>query len=170
MTCTEARALMLECLTGSTPPDTRRALQAHLQTCPACVAEAQGVEETVALLHAAPDPHLSEGQWAEFSHALQLRIDRESLTVWARFRGWLQVPRVAWGMAAATATLAVVLVVTTVFHSTPPRAQLVDLPAPLRGLVTESMRRSSSSMATTLDLWNAQLAEAPTEAEAAGGN
>ncbi len=170
MTCTEARALMLECLTGSTPPDARRALQAHLQTCSACVSEAQGVEETVALLRAFPDPRLSEGQWAEFSHALQLRIDRESLTVWARFRRWLQVPRVAWGMAAATATLAVVLVVTTVFRTTPQPAQLVDLPATVRGLVTESMRRSSSSMATTLDLWNAQLAEAPTEAEAAGGN
>ncbi len=170
MTCTEARALMLECLTGSTPPDARRALQAHLQTCPACRMEAQGVEETVALLRAVPDPHLSEQQWAEFSHALQLRIDREGLTVGARFRRWLRVPRVAWGMAAATATIAVGLVVTTVFRSTPPSAQLVDLPAPMRGLVTESMRSSSSSMATTLDLWNMQLAEAPTEAEAAGGN
>jgi len=170
MTCREARALMLECLTGSTPPDARRALQAHLDACPACAVEAQGVAETVSVLHAIPDPQLSQGQWAEFTQALQRRIDQEQLTLWSRVGRWLRVPRVAWGMAATTATLVLVLAGTTVFRSIAPPARPVELPTPIHGLVTESMRQSSSSMATTLDMWSSQLAEIPTETESSGGN
>ncbi len=169
MICDEARALMLVCLTGSTPPDARRALQAHLESCRTCAAEAQGLEETMVLLRAVPDPQLSEAQWAEFSRTLQLRFAREPMTVWARVVRGLRMPRVAWGMAATTVAVVVVLAVTTVFRATPPPVTVADLPTAWRGMVTDSMTRAIPSMATTLDVWTAQLAEAPTATELVEG-
>jgi anti-sigma factor RsiW len=161
MTCQEARDLMVECLTGSTAPDTRRGLQAHLQECEVCAAEAHGFEEMVALLRAVPEPRVSETQWQEFSSALQLRLDREAQAPWNRVKGWLRKPRVAWGTAVATAAFVVALAGTLLFRTTLPPTASKPLPPTYRGLVTESMARMTSSMATTLSIWDAQLAEAP---------
>ncbi len=169
MTCDEARALMLECLTGSTPPDARRALQAHLESCRTCVAEARGLEETMVLLHGVPDPQLSEVQWAEFSRTLQLRLAREPMPVWARVVRGLRMPRVAWSMAATMVAVVVVLAMATVFRATPPPVTVVDLPTAWRGMVSDSMRQAIPSMATTLDVWTTQLAEAPTATELVEG-
>ncbi len=173
MTCREARDLLLECVTGSTVPDVRRALQAHLQTCGACQEEAQALEKTVTLLRAAPEPHLSEIHWAEFARALQQRLDREADTLWRRFGRWVRIPRVAWSTAAATAALVVVLGVALLGRPTPgsDTASPDSLTIAVRELVTESMARSLPSMATALDVWNAEVAavELPDEQAPGGG-
>ncbi len=172
MSCREARELMLECLTGSVTPDQRRAVEGHLQTCAACRVQAHGVEETVALLRAVPEPHLSQAHWTEFMSALQHRLDRDASPVWSRFRRWVAMPRVAWRTAAAASALVVLLGVSLVVRSTPvPQpVPLAGLPEGLRGLVTESMARAMPSMASSLDIWNDQLAaEVLPDQESTGG-
>ncbi len=169
MTCEEARNLMLECLTGSTPPDARRALQDHLQTCQVCAAEAQGVEDTVALLRTVPDRQLSESQWGQFAQALQVRLAQETVPVWVRLMHWLRRPRVAWGTATATAALVAALVVSIAFRVPAPVAQ-TDLPLAWRAMVTDSMTRAAPSMTGTLEVWTAQLAETPADLELTGGD
>jgi len=168
MTCQEARDLMVECLTGSTAPDTRRALQAHLQECEVCAAEAHGFEETVARLRAVPEPRVSETQWQEFSRALQLRLEREAQAPWNRVKGWLRRPRVAWGTAVATAAFVVALAGTVLLRTTLPPTASTPLPPNFRGFVTASMAGMTSSMATTLAIWDAQLVEAPPSPDTPG--
>ncbi len=168
MTCQEARDLMVECFTGSTAPDTRRALQAHLQVCEVCAAEAHGFEETVARLRAVPEPRVSETQWQEFARALQLRLDREALAPWNRVKGWLRRPRVVWGTAVATAAFVVALAGSVLFRTTLPPTANKPLPPTFQGLVTASMAQMTTSMATTLAIWDAQLAEAPPSPDTPG--
>ncbi len=173
MTCHAARDLMLVCLTGSATPDERRALQAHLHSCPDCRAQAGAVEETVTLLRAVPEPHLIEAHWAAFSHALQQRLEEETNTLWSRVTRWARIPRVAWRTAVASSVLVVVLGVTLLLRTTPPQtASVPGLPATLSGLVTESIARAMPSMASTLDLWSAQLVspDVSSDQEPAGGD
>lgn len=163
MTCQEARDLMLECMTGSTPPDRRRALVAHLQTCPGCAAEVQGFEETVALLKSVPEPRVMEAQWEEFASALQGRLAREATSPWGQLRRWLRQPRVAWGTAVATATVIVILAGSTFLRPSHAPVALTNLPPAWHGLVTDSMAQMAPSMTSTLAVWDAQLAEVPPE-------
>lgn len=168
MICQEARDLMVECVTGSTPPDTRRTLLAHLQECAACAAEARTFEETTALLHAVPEPHVSKTQWQEFSSALQLRLDREARSPWSRVQQWLRRPAVAWGTAVATAAFVVVVAGSLLVRTTPPPTAFRPLPQSVGGLVTESMAQMASSMNATLAVWDSQLAEVPPSSDVPG--
>lgn len=155
MTCKAARALMLECLTGTTPPDVRRALQAHLHTCAACRQEAQTLEETVTLLRAVPAPRLLAAYWGTFMAALERRFQHETPGTWRRLVRWLRNPRTAWSTAAATSALVVALGIALLVHPT----NQIESPAPpgptgsLHGLVTDSIVQSMPSMVAAINLW-----------------
>lgn len=172
MTCQEARDLMLVCVTGTTPPDERRALAAHLQTCADCRIEAAALEETMALLRAAPEPRLPDGHWASFMAALDRRLQQDLHHPWRWLLRRIRNPRTAWSTAAATSALVLALGIALLVHpvnrtgSLPPTA-----PIGLQGLVTDSIVQAMPSMAASLDIWKAGLsaAEVPYEFVSAGG-
>lgn len=158
MTCQEVRALMLECLTGTTPPDTRRAILAHLEVCAACRAETETMEETVGLLRTIPEPRMSEQHWASFMGALEQRLLQETAG-WRRLFEWTRNLRLAWSTAAATSALLVALGIALLVHPTPPLGRMAssDQAIWLNSFMTESMVQSMPSMAAALDLWKAGL-------------
>lgn len=158
MNCREARDLILESLTGTTPPDRRRALLAHLQECSSCRREAAEMEETVGMLRAVPEPRLQGDLWAEFMVALDRRI-AEEMTGWRWLVRLLRTPRIAWGAAAATSVVVVALAVILFVwpFSQSERAANDDAQADLSGLVTESVVQSFPSMTTVLTSWKAGL-------------
>jgi anti-sigma factor RsiW len=157
MNCKETKDLILESLTGTTPPDRRRGLIAHLEECSSCRREAAGMEETVAMLRAAPDPRFPEGHWTEFMSVLERRLARER-TGWRRLIRVLRKPRVAWGTAATTSVVVVALgfVLFMQPFSQPDRAA-DETQVDLSGVVTESVVQSLPSMSTSLTSWKAGL-------------
>lgn len=172
MNCDQANNLMLECLTGTMPPDGRRALQAHLNTCASCRRRAQEMEETVGLLRTVPEPHLPEAHWPQFMAALDRRLDRET-TGWRRFVRWVRTPRIAWSTAAATSAMVVALGIALLVQpaSEFERASVEDPSAYLRGLVTDNIVQAMPSMSTALTSWKAGLdaSEVPYEFPPIGG-
>src|SRR5574341_232084 len=109
MKCVEARELLVETLSGTTPPDLRRAVMSHLASCAGCRAEAAVLEETAQLLRGVPDAHLRDEHWDVFMTRLDARLAREQRHVWGRVQRWLRQPRHAWTAAGATAVLVAVL-------------------------------------------------------------
>lgn len=156
--CREARDLLLETLTGSTPPDLRRRLSDHLAACEACRAEAVALEEATARLRAVPEPRLPEGYWAEFMAALDRRLAADRQRPWARIQRWVRNPIHAWSTAVAAAALVLVL---TFSLRTPPadlaRTSTADQPAAVEGLMTDAMVRSLPAMNVSLTVWKAGL-------------
>lgn len=156
--CREARDLLLETLTGSTPPDLRRRLSAHLAACEACRAEAAALEEATARLRAVPEPRLPEGSWAEFMAVLDRRLAADRQRPWARVLRWVRNPVHAWSTGVAAAALVLVL---TLGLLTPPadvpRISTVDQPAAVEGLMTDAMVKSLPAMNVSLTVWKAGL-------------
>lgn len=169
MNCSEARHLIIECMTGTTAPDTRRALAAHLETCAACRAVAADTAPMVSLLRAAPEPRVPEGQWAAFMRALDGRLARET-SGWRRLVPWMRSPRLAWGTAAAASVLVVALGVARLLHPAGvEQAGSGDPSLPLQGMMTESVLQTMPAMSAALDLWKAGLVAADVPYELSGG-
>lgn len=157
MNCQEARDLMLETLTGTTVPDVRRLVEAHLADCPACRQEAAALEETALLLRTAPEPALHDDHWDTFMVRLQARIETERRAPWARVLRWLQQPRHVWTTAAATTALVIGLgMALLVQPGAPPTT--VDLPSgQLAGFVSPQVVRAMPAMTTSLSVWKSGL-------------
>lgn len=161
---------MIECLTGTTPPDQRRALQAHLETCATCRAQARELEETAGLLRAAPEPRIPGGYWAAFMAALDQRVAQESQG-WRHLVRWIRNPRLAWSTAATASAAVLALGLTLLLR---PAGQLSTLsPDPntlIRGFMTEAIVQSMPSISAALDLWKAGLtaSEVPYESPPGG--
>lgn len=157
MDCKEARDLILECLSGTTPPHHRRALVAHLEDCSVCRREVAEMEDTVAMLRAVPDPRLAPGHWAEFMSALDRRVVLET-TGWRRLSRLLRTPRIAWSTAAATSVVVVALGFVLFAQPFPrPERASDESQVDLSGVVTESLVQSFPSMSTALTSWKAGL-------------
>ncbi len=153
MTCKEARDALLETLTGRTPPDLRRGVAAHLESCADCRAEASRLEGTVDLLRAAPDPEPPDGFWPGFMARLEERNAREPVSVWARLRRRISVPALA--PAAATAIVVLVFVVSTLLRpAMGPDGAAVN---PLTPYLTDSMRTLLPSLEQTVQIWQSGL-------------
>ena len=153
VTCQDARNALLETLTGRTPPDLRRAVAAHLETCADCRAEAARLEETVGLLRAVPDPEAPEGFWAGFMAQLEERLAREPASLWTRLRRRISVPALA--PAAATAIVVLVFVVSTLLR--PGMAPDSTAPNPVAPYLTDSMRTLMPSLEQTVQIWQSGL-------------
>lgn len=156
MNCRDATDLILESLTGTTPPDRRRALLAHLDECSSCRREAAEMEESVGKLRAVGEPRLPDGHWAAFMGALERRIAQENAG-WRRLVRFFRMSRIAWTTAAATSVAAVALAI--IFLVQPfgrhNRAADEDAQADLSGFVTESVVQSMPSMTASLASWKA---------------
>lgn len=156
MNCNETKELILESLTGTTPPDRRRALVAHLHDCSSCRREAAQMEETVTMLRAAPDSRLPEGHWTEFMAALERRIARER-TGWRRLVRLFRTPRIVWGMAATISVVVVLGFVLLMQPFSPSDQAAQESQVDLGGVVTESVVQFLPSMSTSLTSWKAGL-------------
>lgn len=169
MDCQEARDLIVESLTGTTPPDVRRSLAAHLTACAACRVVAAEVEQAVHLLRAAPEPRIPEGYWAAFTAALDARVAREKAG-WRRWFGWARSPRLAWSTAAAASVLVVAL---GLARLTQPagvdRGRVDDPTAGLSGLMTEAVVQTMPAMSAALESWKAGFSAADVSYEMSGG-
>lgn len=155
MNCRETKDIILESLTGTTPPDRRRALLVHLDECSSCRREAAQMEETVTMLRVAPDPHLPEGRWTEFMASLERRIARER-TGWRRLLRVLRTPRIAWGTAAATSMVVVALGFVLLTHPfSAPDQTANESQVDLSGVVTESVVQFLPSVSTSVTSWKA---------------
>lgn len=154
MECRQARALLLEAVTGTTPPDLRRALARHLDGCRACRREAAALEETARTLRAVPEPRLLPGHWEAFMVRLDraLAVDRNRPL--ARAARWLRAPRHAWSTAAAAAALIVAMAL-ALLGGPPPAAQPPAPPGPVNGFMTESIVRAQPAMGGSLSVWKA---------------
>lgn len=172
MNCREAQDLLIECVTGMTPPDRRRALLGHLENCPSCRREAEGVEGMVALLRTVPEPRMPEGHWTQFMAALDRRVAQET-TGWRRLVRLIRTPRIAWSTAAATSVVMVALGIALLVRPVrqPDRAAEEDPHAYLNALVTDSVVQSLPSMSSLLASWKAGLtaSEVPYEPLPTGG-
>jgi len=97
--CREARDLLLEAISGTTPPELRRALVRHLEACESCRHEAAALEETAALLRAVPEPPLRDGYWDAFMAGLDRRLQADRGQPLARLTRWIRTPLHAWSTA-----------------------------------------------------------------------
>ena len=120
MNCLQTRELIVETLSGSAPPDLRRAVGTHLASCAACRAEAAALEETTRLLRDVPEARLRDEQWDGFMAQLDARLAAEHRRPWNRVRRWLRRPRHAWATAGATAALVVGLGSVLLMPAAPP--------------------------------------------------
>jgi len=159
--CHEARGALLETLTGRTPPDTRRAVAAHLTVCPACRQEAAALEETVALLRSAPAPVPPEGFWGDFMVRLGERIERTPVSIGARLRRWVFAPSLL-GPAAATAVALIILIVSSLAQLPEP-VSAPSTRAQVTPFLTESMKTFLPALAETVELWQSGLGELEAE-------
>lgn len=168
MDCEEARDLLVESVTGTTPPDLRRALDAHLRTCEACRAQAADLARTVTVLRAVPEPHLPEGIWAGFMGELHRRLERETAG-WQRVVRWARTPRLAWSTAVASALVvalsAALLVRPAPMERVPPGEQSLRLGP----FLTESVVQTIPSVTAALDLWKAGFTAVDVSYDAAPG-
>lgn len=172
MDCREARDLLLETLTGTTPPDVRRRLAEHLVTCEVCRSEASTLEETAVLLRAVPEPRLLEGHWAEFMAALDRRLEADRQQPWARVRRWVRTPLHAWSTAVATSAVVVALGLALLGHPVDQaRISTIDQPASVQvqGLMTDAMVKTLPAMNASLAVWKAGLGASEVPYELDGG-
>jgi len=168
MECSEARDLLLEVSSGTTPPDARRALRSHLEGCPACRREAETVENMSALLRTAPEPRLSEGHWADFMTALDRRLDAERNQPWPRVLRWVRNPVHAWSTAAATSAVVVALGIALLTNPTP-RPTALTQDAPVEAFMTERMVTAMPAMDASLTVWKASLGASEDPYDLSGG-
>lgn len=168
MDCEAARDLLIESVTGTTPPDLRRALDAHLRTCEACRAQAADLAHTVAVLRAVPEPHLPEELWTGFMGELDRRLEQETAG-WRDVVRWVRKPRLAWSTAAASA-LVVALSAALLVHPTQrERVPSEEQSLRLDPFLTESVVQAIPSVTATLDLWKAGFTAADVSYDATPG-
>lgn len=168
MTCSEARDLLLEALSGTTPPDTRRALRSHLEGCPACRGEAEAFEHTSALLRSVPELRLPEGHWADFMTVLDRRLSAERNQPGPRVLRWIRNPVHAWSTAAATSAVVVALGIALLTSPTP-RPASVTQDAPVQVFMTERMVTAMPAMDASLEVWRASLGASEDPYDLSGG-
>jgi|GEM_PF-1150050 len=169
VSCKEARDLLLEVVSGTTPPDARRALWRHLDVCEDCRREAAALEETVVLLRAVPEPHLGDEHWARFMAGLDRRLESARAAPWARTPRWFRHPVHAWTTAAATVALVVVLGLT--LSGRPWSRQAAEPePNPLRGFATQSVVDALPAMDASLAVWKAGFGAPDVSYELTGGD
>lgn len=169
MNCQDVRELIVETLSGTTPPDLRRAVETHLASCAACRAEASDVEETAQLLRRVLDAHLRDEHWDAFMTRLDARLAADLRRPWNRVRRWFHNPRHAWSTAAATAALVVALgalllgpVNPAAESDDPDAARVIELLSPQ---VVEGMPAMNASLA----VWKAGLGAGEVSYELTGG-
>jgi len=169
--CREVRDLLLEVVSGTTPPDLRRALAQHLERCERCRHEAAALEETAALLRSAAEPSLRDGHWDTFMAGLDRRLQAERRRPLARLVRWIRTPLHAWSTAAATAALVVALMFALVGGQAPAR---VDSPVvqgvPIQGFMTDSIVDALPAMNASLSVWKAGFGAIDVPYDAAGGD
>jgi len=166
--CREAQSLLLEAVSGTTSPDVRRALRRHLDGCAACRREAAALEETTALLHAVPEPHLGDDHWERFMAGLDRRLETARARPWARLTRWLRHPGHAWTTAAAATALVVALGFALLGV---PRPEASSPPAePLRAYITQSVVDAWSAMDTSLAVWKAGFGAGDVSYDLTGGD
>jgi anti-sigma factor RsiW len=73
--CDELRDALAAEIAGECEPDTRPALAAHLDGCPACAAERDRLRGALAILRAEEVPDPGALYWASFDARLRARID-----------------------------------------------------------------------------------------------
>jgi anti-sigma factor RsiW len=172
MNCADVRELLVETLSGTTPPGLRRAADAHLASCAGCRAEAAAIEETARLLRRVPDACLRDEHWATFMARLDARLAHERRRHWNRMRRWLRQPRRAWTAAGATAALAVALGIVLLGpggrpleSDRPPDAVTVQVLTLVSPRVVEDMPAMNASVA----VWKAGLGASDVSYELTGG-
>lgn len=170
MECSEARDLLLEALTGTTPPDVRRALRTHLEGCPACRREAEAFENTSALLRSVAEPRLSEGHWADFMMVLDRRLDAERNQPWQRVLRWIRNPIHAWSTAAATSAVVVALGLALLINPNARQTGITNTEnAPVQAFMTERMVSAMPAMDASLAVWKASLGASEVSYDLSGG-
>lgn len=169
MNCENARHLIVETLTGTVPPDLRRAVEEHLASCRDCRAEAAMVEETIGLLRAVPEARLREEHWADFMARLERRLET-GRSIWEHLRRWWQNPRHAWQTVAATSVLIIALGAAWMMQ---PGLQVVEVPSPtnaqLHVFVTDAVRQGMPGISSSLTVWKAGLGASEVTYELTGG-
>jgi len=172
MECAEVRELLVETLSGTTPPDLRRAVDSHLASCADCRADAAGIEETAQLLRRVPDSPLRTEHWDVFMARLDARLAAERRRPWNRIRRWLRHPRHAWTTAGATAALAVVLGIALLGPGGhPPESDRPPdaVTAEVLTLVTPRVVEDMPAMNASLAVWKAGLGASDVSYELTGG-
>lgn len=109
--CTTVAPLLGHYLAEKLEEATRLAIRGHLQTCPACSAEARNLDPSILFMGLGQERPASES-WARFDAALRSRLEAESRKPRGVFAGWdlgrletaLRMPRLAY--AAPLAMLA----------------------------------------------------------------
>ena len=172
MTCREAQQLLVEILSGSTPPDQRRRVDAHLATCAACRAVAARVEQTMGLLREVPAARVRDDLWDGFMRVLETRLAAERRRPWARLRRWLQRPLHAWAGAAAAAALVVGLGATVMVPERPPAAAdrfPDEASVQIMEMVSPQVVEGIPGMEASLSVWKAGLGAGGVSSELTGG-
>jgi anti-sigma factor RsiW len=172
MTCREAQLLIIEILSGSTPPDQRRRVEAHLATCAACRADAARVEQTMGLLRGVPEARLRDDLWDGFMAALETRLAAEQRRPWARLHRWLRQPLHAWVGAAAAAVLIVGLLTALIPPGRPlaPAGRISDDgSAQIMEMVSPQVVEGIPAMDASLSVWKAGLGAGGVSYELTGG-
>ncbi|HEY6103208.1 MAG TPA: zf-HC2 domain-containing protein [bacterium] len=172
MNCAEVRELLVETLSGTTPPDLRRAVAAHLASCAECRAEAAALEETAQLLRGVPDAHLRDEHWDVFMTQLDARLATEQRRPWSRVQRWLRQPRHAWTAAGATAVLVAALGIALLGQGG--RLREADRPpdavtAQVLVLVSPRVVEDMPAMSASLAVWKAGLGASDVSYELTGG-
>ena len=172
MNCRDVRELTVETLSGTTPPDLRRAVETHLTSCAACRADALAFEETARLLRRAPDAHLRDEHWDGFMAQLAVRLAAEQRHPWSRAQRWFRNPRHAWSTAGATAALVVALGAALLVPAGPPvESDLVPDAAAVRvlELLSPQVVEGMPAMNASLAVWKAGLGAGEVSYELTGG-
>jgi len=172
VTCRDIQPLLVETLSGTTPPDQRRLVQAHLATCAACRADAASIERTAGLLRRAPEAHLREDLWAGFMTALEARLAADQHRPGARVRHWLRRPLHAWATGAAAAALVIALG-TALGVPGRPRAAADRTPddaaVHVMKMVSPQVVEGIPAMDASLSVWKAGLGAGGVSYELTGG-
>jgi anti-sigma factor RsiW len=172
MTCRDVRELIVETLSGTTPPDRRRMVEAHLASCAACRAEAASVEQTMGSLRRVPERRVHGEYWDGFMVHLEARLAAERRRPWHRVRRWFRHPLHAWTTAGAAAALIVALGAALVVPGRPPAGvdQVPDA-ATVRvlELVSPQVVEGIPAMDASLAAWKAGLGAGEVSYELTGG-
>jgi anti-sigma factor RsiW len=171
MNCPDVRELIVETLSGTTPPDLRRAVEAHLASCAACRAEAEHLEETARALRSIPDARLRDEYWPEFMARLAARLATERDRPWNRIRRWLRNPRHAWSTAGATAALIVALGAAWLLPAGPAAQPdlTLETSATVVRLLSPQVVERMPAMNASLAVWKAGLGTGEVSYDLTGG-
>jgi anti-sigma factor RsiW len=172
VTCRDVRYLIVETLSGTTPPDQRRMVEAHLASCAACRADVDWVEQAMGVLRGVPEARLRDDLWDGFMTDLEVRLAAEQRRPWARLRRWFLRPLHAWATAAATAALVVGLGVALVMPGRPPAAAdrvPDDAAVRVMEMVSPEVVEGIPAMDASLSVWKAGLGAGGASYELTGG-